>query len=185
MMRVIAIDPGKTASFAKFDRAQPHEIELGTLSQIGSGRLVRPCPMHLTELIEDADLVIVEEVGARPKQGVSSIFTFGLCFGTILGTISAAKKSLVLVSPTQWKKSSRIGVMETSEAKDAARSFVREIWPQHEKLLRVKGNHGMAEAALMARWYFHAGPGRFVEPEPGAVQETWLQDPKPTAVAAA
>ena len=184
-MRIIAIDPGRVASFAKLDRSTPHLVELGTLSQIGSGRLLRPCPMHLAELLDDVDVAIVEEVGARPMQGVSSVFTFGLCMGTILGAIGAAKKSLVTVSPTQWKKSSRINVKETSEAKDAARSFARELWPQHEKLLRVKGNHGLAEAALMARWYFHAGPGRFVDPLDSTSSETWLDEPKRMKTAAA
>jgi crossover junction endodeoxyribonuclease RuvC len=184
-MRVIAIDPGKTASFAKLDRSCPQEIELGTLSHVGSGRLIRPCPMHLAELLADVDTAIVEEVGARPLQGVSSVFTFGLSLGSLLGAIGAAKISLVMVSPSQWKKSSRINVKETSEAKDAARSFARELWPQHEKLLRVKGNHGLAEAALMARWYFHAGPGRFVDPLDSTSSETWLDEPKSMKTAAA
>ena len=48
------------------------------------------------------------------------------------------------------------------KAKDAARHYARELWPEHEAILRVKKNHGLAEAALMARWFFLAGPGRDV-----------------------
>lgn len=162
-MKVIALDPGKTTSYAILDSALPTEIEIGELTLVGSGRLVRPCPLHLSEILADADLAIVEEVGARNEQGVSSVFTFGMALGTILGSIGANAKPLVLVSPQQWKKSSRIVAKDKSVAKTLARSFAREIWPQHEKILRLSTKHGMAEAALMARWYFHAGPGRFVD----------------------
>ena len=159
-MRITAFDPGREASWARFDTEKPWTVEIGTLSLIGSGRLLRPCPINLAEVIADSDQVVVEEVGARSRQGVSSMFTFGLCVGTILGAISAHKKPVVLVTPQKWKSASKLGNISEDKIKDASRAYALELWPEHSDILKVKKNHGMAEAALMARWFFLKGPGQ-------------------------
>jgi len=161
-MKIVTFDPGRTTSYGVFETENPHTIELGELTLLGSGRLLRPCPMHLGDVVSGADAVVVEEVGARPMQGSSAIFTFGLSVGTILGAVGALRIPITLVSPQEWKKASRLGALGRDEAKDAARHYARELWPEHERILRVKKNHGLAEAALMARWYFLSGPGRDV-----------------------
>ncbi len=161
-MIITAFDPGRTTAYARFDTARPHAIEIGELVLLGSGRLLRPCPMHLAEICAEVDMAVVEEVGARPKEGATSAFTFGMVVGTILGALGAMRLPVTLVTPQQWKKASRLGNMEREAAKDAARHYARELWPEHEAILRVKKNHGLAEAALMARWFFLAGPGRDV-----------------------
>lgn len=162
-MRVIAFDPGRISSFAIFDPSTPDQIEIGEVDLVGSGRLLRPCSLGIRPLIDTCDVAIVEEVGAMPKQGVSSVFTFGLALGTLLGAVGAAGKPLEMVRPQEWKKVARLNGKEKEEAKTLARMFAKEIWPQHAALFNVKKNHGLAEAALMTRWYFQIGPGRYVE----------------------
>lgn len=162
-MRIIAFDPGRLASWAVLDTAAPQRISVGEVELIGSGRLKRPCPVHIAELLSGIDSAIIEEVGARPGQGESSLFTFGLCVGTILGAVSAHKVQIELVTPQKWKAASRLGGVSKEASKDAARALATELWPEHKGVFRVKKNHGMAEAALMARWYFLAGPGRDVD----------------------
>ncbi|MEP3670781.1 MAG: hypothetical protein ABJN42_29130 [Roseibium sp.] len=162
-MIVVAFDPGKVASWARYDTVRPWDIEMGELEQIGRGRLLRPCPIHLAELVKEADMAIVEEVGAMKEQGVSSMFTFGLCVGSILGALSACDKPIALVMPQEWKKATRLSGMGRDNAKIAARHYAKELWPATASLMNVKKNHGMAEAALMARWFFLQGPGADVE----------------------
>jgi hypothetical protein len=159
-MKLIAFDPGRTTSFARYDTTEPWKVEIGTLDMIGSGRLLRPCPLDLMTQAEGADMAVVEEVGARPGQGVSAMFTFGLVVGTLLGALTANRLPITLVTPQEWKKSCRLSGLTGDEAKDAARAAAKEFWPDHGKILSVKKNHGLAEAALMARWYVEAGPGR-------------------------
>lgn len=162
-MRIIAFDPGRLASWAVLDTTTPQKVTVGEVELIGSGRLRRPCPVHIAELLIGVDSAVVEEVGARPGQGESSLFTFGLCVGAILGAVSAHKVQIELVTPQRWKAASRLGGVSKEASKDAARSLATELWPDQKALFRVKKNHGMAEAALMARWYFLAGPGRDVD----------------------
>ena len=161
-MRVVAFDPGRIASWAVLDTSAPHRIVVGELDLIGSGRLRRPCPVHITELMGGASCAVIEEVGARPDQGASAVFTFGMCVGTILGAVSASRVPIELVSPQKWKAASRLGGLAREAAKDAARAYATELWPDQREKFRVKKNHGLAEAALMARWYFLSGPGRDV-----------------------
>lgn len=161
-MIIVAIDPGKISSFAIYDTRLPHLIEIGFIDLVGSGRLTRPCSLHLTSIARDADSVVVEEVGARPEQGASSVFTFGLAVGTVLGALGSLGVQIITVPPQKWKAASRLGGLVGIEAKDAARAYAKELWPGHAKILKVKKNHGLAEAALMARWYFNTGPGRDV-----------------------
>ena len=168
-MRIIAFDPGRLASWAIMDTTTPQTVRVGEVDLIGSGRLRRPCPVHIAELLVGVDSAIVEEVGARPGQGESSLFTFGLCVGTVLGAVSAHKVQIELVTPQKWKAASRLGGISKDASKDAARALATELWPEHKGVFRVKKNHGLAEAALMARWYFLTGPGRDV---PGAKEST-------------
>lgn len=167
-MRVIAFDPGRVASFAILTTETPHLIEVGELDLIGSGRLRRPCPVQIGELMIGTDCSIVEEVGARPEQGASSVFTFGMCLGTILGAVSASRVPIEMVSPQKWKAASRLGGLTGDAAKDAARALATELWPAQKGRFRVKSKHGLAEAALMARWYFLSGPGRDVPVDRGS-----------------
>ena len=159
-MILTSFDPGKVASYAVFDTSRPWEIEVGEVRQIGVGRELRPCGIHIRGLVSASDQALVEKVGAMPGQGVTSMLTFGMCYGAIMGAISALEVPLERVSPQDWKSGSRIGALKDDAAKNAARAYAKELWPQHAALFDVKKNHGMAEAGLMARWYFLKGPGR-------------------------
>ena len=86
-MKIAAFDPGRIASYARLDTCRPFDIEIGEITLIGTGRLLRPCPLHIAEIIRDVDCCIVEEVGGRTGQGVSGVFTFCLCDGTMLGAV--------------------------------------------------------------------------------------------------
>lgn len=159
-MILTAFDPGKLASFAVFDTSKPWEIEIGEVRQTGVGRYIRPCAIHIEELVSRSQIAVIEEVGAMPKQGVSSMFTFGMSLGAILGAAQANAVPVEMVRPPVWKAASQLGGLTDGEGKTAARLYAKQLWPQHAKILDVKDNHGMADAALIARWYFLKGPGR-------------------------
>jgi len=159
-MILTAFDPGKVASFAVFDTTTPWEIEIGEVGLEGAGRDLRPCGKQIRELIERSNVALVEKVGAMKGQGVSSMFTFGLSLGAILGACSATGRQIERVDPQEWKKGSKLNGLDKNEAKTAARHYAKELWPQHAKFFNMSTKHGLAEAALMARWYFLSGPGR-------------------------
>ncbi len=89
----------------------------------------------------------IEQVAARPGQGVVSMFSFGKTYGIILGVLAAKGIPITYVTPGKWKKD--LGVQAD---KDAARARASELMPQHAHLWPLKKHDGRAEAALIAYW---------------------------------
>jgi crossover junction endodeoxyribonuclease RuvC len=87
----------------------------------------------------------VEQVGAMPGQGVSSMFAFGKSFGAVLATLATLKIPTTLVTPQKWKKA--LGV---PAAKDGARARASQLMPQHAHNWPLVKHDGRAESALLA-----------------------------------
>ena len=91
-------------------------------------------------------VAVIEQVGAMPKQGVSSTFKFGASFGLVRGVVLALGVPLHHVTPGVWKKHFRL-----NSDKEKARALALRFWPASEHFSRKK-DHGRAEAALIARY---------------------------------
>ena len=93
---------------------------------------------------------VVERVTAMPKQGVTSMFNFGVNFGFIQGLLTAYGIPFELVSPAKWKR--EFGV--TSD-KNTSIAVAQRLFPD-VSLLRTercrKPDDGIAEALLMAEY---------------------------------
>ena len=87
----------------------------------------------------------VEQVGAMPRQGVSSMFAFGKCYGAILGVLTALAIPITLVPAVRWKRA--LGVQKS---KDAARARASQLMPAAASQWGRKRDDGRAEAALLA-----------------------------------
>jgi crossover junction endodeoxyribonuclease RuvC len=89
-----------------------------------------------------------ENVHAMPKQGVTSVFTFGHAAGVAEGILQGLGIPYTHITPQGWKK--RAGLIGTD--KDAARSRAIQLWP-HWRDLDAKGKgQAYADAALIARY---------------------------------
>lgn len=162
-MKIISIDPGKIASWAKFDTDTPQLMQVGDIETTGVGRLTRPCAVHIRALVSDVDLVLTEDVGTRPREGVVSAFTFGMAFGSILSAVQGAEKPLRTVTPKQWSAVLKLKASATTDEKKAAAiALARELWPCTRQTLVNKSHHNRADAALMIWWFMKHGDGRLV-----------------------
>jgi crossover junction endodeoxyribonuclease RuvC len=162
-MIITAFDPGKLTSYARYDTQNPYALSIGEIELVGSGRMLRPCPMHVGEVLEGSDVALIEEVGPRPKEGVSSVYTFGIANGCVMGAAGVLEIPIEFVPANQWKTSARIGGLVGVEAKRAALAYARQLWPEHLEEFRKEASHGKADAALMARWFFMKGPGSDIQ----------------------
>ena len=97
-------------------------------------------------------LAIVEEVGAMPGQGVTSMFSFGRSYGVILGVLAGYGIATELVRPAVWKKGAGIG-----KDKGSARKAAQERFPDAADLFARAKDDGRADAALLARWRAEKG----------------------------
>lgn len=146
-MNALAIDPGVNGGCAALDM-KGEILACFDLPTIGDGSQRRVDAANLADAIREHGpyrLAIVEQVGARPGQGVSSMFRFGQAYGTVLGVIGALAIPVRHVSPSKWKKAAGLN----SEA-EASRARAIETWPQHAELFARKRDHNRAEAALLA-----------------------------------
>lgn len=93
--------------------------------------------------------VVIEQVHAMPKQGVSSTFKFGMGCGIIRGVTGALRLSTTLVTPGQWKAYHGLNY-----DKEAARALAIRKWPDMNRHLDRKKDADRAEALLIGDWYY-------------------------------
>ena len=90
-------------------------------------------------------VVWLERVGARPGQGVSSMFRFGQQLGALEMAVAAHGHELRYVTPAIWKK--HYGL---SADKGAARGMAMQRDPANAALYQRVKDDGRAEACLIA-----------------------------------
>ena len=99
------------------------------------------------------DYVAIEKVHAMPKQGVTSVFTFGRGLGIIEGALAALQTPYIDVTPQVWQKSAFQG-LEASMGKQRSIMAVRRRWPI---VCGGKVTDGQADALCIAAWLLSSG----------------------------
>lgn len=141
-----AVDPGAVhAALAVFHDGTPVFVDdLRTVN----GMLDATAFAHALGDMK-VERVVVENVHAMPKQGVSSTFKFGMGVGIIHGVAGALRLPLTLVSPRQWK-----AYHSLPSFKEASRALAIKRWPEHNRHLDRKKDADRAEALLIGDWYY-------------------------------
>jgi crossover junction endodeoxyribonuclease RuvC len=151
-MRFIAVDPGMTGAFvANIDGALT-VLDMPTFEiRKSNGGTRKNIDGHTicTWLadIGPVDLVVIEEVAARPGGGVTGMFNFGLGYGMIQGILTALERPWSLVRPQVWTKALGVGPDKNRHREEAMRRF-----PQHADMFRRVKDDGRADAALITVW---------------------------------
>lgn len=154
---IIGIDPGASGAVVILSEAGNYvahldmpTIKIGTKSRVNGAAVAAFVRQHVGEFTAHAYL---EQVGAMPGQGVSSMFAFGHAAGLVEGVITGSGIPLTLVTPQAWKK--HAGLIGTD--KDAARSRAIQLFPGLRVLdLKAKGQ-AVADALLIARYGISLG----------------------------
>lgn len=158
---IIGIDPDLSGGIA----AVRHTGELAYLGAVpvaeresGSDRFRRVDPRPLKERVRHAraaalrfdDVVVMVERPVRDirkSAGPSGFAVQHQNYGTILGIAHVICEDVREISPRSWKSYYGIG-----SDKEESLETARRLFPSHSEIFSVKKNHGMAEAALLARW---------------------------------
>jgi crossover junction endodeoxyribonuclease RuvC len=95
---------------------------------------------------EQPDRIVIEQIAARPTQGVTSMFNFGVSYGFVRCIAEYADVPIHFVTPAVWK--AKLSLLNSD--KNASREMARRLMPSIAKdVARVKDD-GVAEAALLA-----------------------------------
>lgn len=159
----IGVDPGLSGAIACYDpsrnfiRAELRVEDMPTVEVKRGKSLKRELNMAaLADILYGFDAgsphAFVEQVGAMPGQGVTSMFSFGKSYGAVLGALAALEIPVTHVTPQRWKKA-----LSVRPGKDAARLRASELLPEHSNTWKLKKHDGRAEAAMIA--YYGATKG--------------------------
>ena len=146
-MSVWGIDVGLNGAIALFDMIEGHlEVHDMPVMEINKKRQVNP--QLLTNILEQHEApVFIEQVGARPGQGVSSMFNFGKSYGICLGVSAGLKLPTTTVTPVMWQRACKV-----EKGKDGNRLRATQTFPNYSNLFARKKDDGRADAALIAYW---------------------------------
>ena len=149
-MNVAGIDPGLTGALAIIDEYRVVFVDDLPVHQIHAGKRTRAeidlggMRELLTSLTYDH--VFIEQVAARPGQGVTSMFRFGLTAGQIVGLVAGLRVPYSLVLPQRGQRIASCG-----PAPDEARRRAGQLYPDAVQYLTRKRDAGRADAILIAR----------------------------------
>lgn len=147
---ILAIDPGKTGAIAhlhddgRFCCVESMPSVGKFVDAAGVADFIRAMRNQGTTQLR----VILEQVGAMPGQGVTSMFSFGTSYGIVLGVVSALRLPLELVTPRIWKRD-----MGLSKDKEASRRKALQLFPDAVQMLQRKKDEARAEALLLGLWF--------------------------------
>jgi crossover junction endodeoxyribonuclease RuvC len=149
-MNVAGIDPGLTGALAIIDEYRVVFVDDLPVHQIRAGKRAR-AELDLGGMREVlASLtyvhVFIEQVAARPGQGVTSMFRFGFTAGQIIGIVAGLRVPYSLVPPQRWQRLTGCG-----PAPDEARRRAGQLYPDAVQYLTRKRDAGRADAILIAR----------------------------------
>ena len=140
----LGIDPGKQGAIAALDH-NGHLIWIDDIPNLAGTAIGSWLHDRLNN--EHIDSCWIEQVHAMPKQGVTSVFTFGLGYGALLGALGALHIRTHHVTPNMWKKAYRLNA-----DKNASRQRASELWPSDANRFQRVKDDGRAEAALIANY---------------------------------
>lgn len=113
----------------------------------------------LTSFFDDDIIVAVEKVGARPGQGVTSMFNFGKSAGYIEGVLTALEIPYQLVSPPAWKREFSLIGKDKQASIDTCHQLFPGVDLKRTERCR-KDSDGLAEALLLSLYaQRHFGEG--------------------------
>lgn len=112
--------------------------------KFGSKTIVDAAAVGLLIQVYQPDTAAIERVGARPGQGVTSMFDFGYSTGVVTGACAGAGVPVTVLLPALWRAWAGL-----RGNKSDARARAAEMFPDHAKALARKKDHGRAEAILI------------------------------------
>jgi crossover junction endodeoxyribonuclease RuvC len=143
---IVGIDPGCSGALALLDDGVL--VDWLNIEAVSSRIVVRPVVDFLNRHGHQIVAVHIETVHSMPRQGVSSVFTFGRSFGCLEGIVETLMFPQFGVTPQQWKR--KFGFV--GKDKDAVRVEAMRRWPQADVLSKKGKGGAVADAAFIALW---------------------------------
>jgi len=156
-MIIIGIDPGLEGGIAAIRDGMKDVTDIPTITRQKTKGTKREYNISaMREMLKDFKRLkmevrcALESVHAMPKQGVSSMFSMGEGLGIWKGLLTGLEIPFELITPQKWKSEMLNG---TGHDKEASRLRAIQLFPALAEALKLKKDHGKAEALLLAEFY--------------------------------
>ena len=147
-MLIYGIDPGFTGAIALYwpDAGTIEVHDMPVMTNPKGKTIINPHGV-LDILANEGgkSLAVIEQVAARPGQGVSSMFKFGEGYGHLQMACAASKLPLRYVTPATWKR-----YFGLTASKAASRGLATQRFPDYASEWSRAKDDGRAEALLLA-----------------------------------
>lgn len=155
MSIIVAIDPGLAGALAFLRAGENGTVQLLHIEDMPTAKAAQGRSMKahlllptLADLIENPlfypQSAVVEEVGAMPGQGVTSMFRFGDTYGAIRGVLAGLRLPTEPLRPQVWQR-----VVGLRAGDDAGRLRAQQFFPRQAHYFSRKKDHNRADAALI------------------------------------
>lgn len=141
---VLAIDPGLSGAVAR--------LGCNALAVRRDFKHIRDIAIAVSFMQNGASHAVIEQVGARPGQGVCSMFSFGKSTGAAFGALYTMRPHIEEVSPQKWQNWFRTNFNLPRPEVFDSRALALRLFPGYADLLKRKKDHNTADAILMAYW---------------------------------
>lgn len=145
---IIGFDPGLKGGMASILKGDVDAccrmpvIKDGTKSILDLNEIA----FRLRDIASQIDLIVIEKVHAMPKQGVTSVFTFGEGYGSIKGIAAGLAIPLIEVTPQRWMKDILSGI-PLDLGKKRSLAYCKARFPDLGKI-----TDGESDAICIALW---------------------------------
>ena len=157
MRRIFSgVDPGSNGAIATIS-AEGEVLGISRFSEAEThGRIALIVADHfaaMARLVGETDYsAAIERVGAMPRQGVASTFTFGRVYGEALGGLLCSEVKVESVTPAAWQRDLGLPKRETPTAhKRALKELAEARWGRRFTLAEC-------DAVWIAEWARIHGP---------------------------
>lgn len=154
-MFVMGLDPGQKGGTAAIELATGNLVWWAQLpvcslfpgsdrARVDAFSLIKSIPQ---EIVGGPTRLVVEDVSARPGQGVTSTFRFGFHTGVAVGALCALGMTPFFIPPATWK-------LAMGLSSDKSRSFqlARKLLNDEKAFPLKSRDEGACEAFLLARF---------------------------------
>lgn len=157
---IIGVDPGTPPTLAVLaaETATPMDFAdgaaVGTQEKRGKTRKWYAQPSLIAGFLRPyatmRTLIVIEQVGPMPKQGISSACRFTGSMYMMQGMCAGLGVDYHMVTPQRWKKD--MGLAGAGGDMEATRARALHLFPDASAQLKRKMDHDRAAALLMAEW---------------------------------
>lgn len=154
MRKILGIDPGLSGGLSVIDECFNFiaSIPMPTVELEGKRRVD---PLKIHEFIEHhkPSLAVIELVGARPGQGVTSMFSFGDAFGAVRAVAECLCGQVMYARPQEWRGFQGMSGLSKEQIAEVAFEVFRaeEIYGKPRAGKRAVRD-GISDSLMMAKY---------------------------------